>query len=533
MRRFFALLLTLTLLLGSLTPLAFAEEETTKIPEGFVGEAPSNDPGASTAASEGASDATEPSTDAVTEPQTDADGNTVEPTQPVSYGPGTSAETPGKLYDFGYEPDFSFDGSAGLLLELSTGTILYQFNIDDKVYPASLTKIMTCMLAIENGDMEDNLTVSASAFEGLSEYGSTAGLLQGETLPLEEVLYCVMVSSANEACNVVAEYIAGDQATFVELMNQKAQKLGMTGTHFMNAHGLHDWEHYTTVRDLSILARWAWSNETFRKFATTVSHVVPETNLSPARELHTTNALTSQRESTDYYYSYARGIKTGYTSAAGGCLISTADNGEMELMCVSCGCPTRTANDGSEIDMRFVVSKRLYEMGFETYGFRQVLTDTAMLDQPKVTDAEGRDSVVVRASEDAVAVLPIEVPAEEIKIETSYSRALTAPLSAGEVVGTANAVYHGRILASADLVTLTAVERRTASPVDQLADSTSGGKTSWFLRYWFLTVPLTLLLCFIVLLFVVRSINIRRERKRRAERRRRAAAARRRRDGRS
>ena len=114
MRRFFALLLTLTLLLGSLTPLAFAEEETTKIPEGFVGEAPSNDPSASTAASEGASDATEPSTDAVTEPQTDADGNTVEPTQPVSYGPGTSAETPGKLYDFGYEPDFSFDGSAAL-----------------------------------------------------------------------------------------------------------------------------------------------------------------------------------------------------------------------------------------------------------------------------------------------------------------------------------------------------------------------------------------------------------------------------------
>ena len=107
MRRFFALLLTLTLLLGSLTPLAFAEEETTKIPEGFVGEAPSNDPSASTAASEGASDATEPSTDAVTEPQTDADGNTVEPTQPVSYGPATSAETPGKLYDFGYEPDCS------------------------------------------------------------------------------------------------------------------------------------------------------------------------------------------------------------------------------------------------------------------------------------------------------------------------------------------------------------------------------------------------------------------------------------------
>ncbi len=524
MRRIFALLLMLTLLLGSLAPLAFAEEET-KIPEGFVGEAPSNDPSASTAASEGASEAVSVPTAETSAALTNEDGETI---QPVVYGPGVSAETPGKLYDFGYEPDFSFDGSAGLLLELSTGAILYQFNIDDKVYPASLTKIMTCMLAIENGDMEDNLTVSASALEGLSEYGSTAGLLQGETLPLEEVLYCVMVSSANEACNVVAEYIAGDKATFVELMNQKAQKLGMTGTHFMNAHGLHDWEHYTTVRDLSILARWAWSNETFRQLATTVSHVVPETNLSPARELHTTNALTSQRETTDYYYNLARGIKTGYTSAAGGCLISTANNGEMELMCVACGCPTRTAYDGSEIDMRFVVSKRLYEMGFETYGFRQVLTDTAMLDQPKVTDADGRDSVVVRAAEDAVAVLPIEVPAEEIKIETSYSRALAAPLSAGEVVGTVNAVYHGRILASADLVTLTAVERRTASPVEQLADKTAGGRTSWFLRYWFLTVPLTLLLCFVLLLFLARAINVRREKKRRAERRRRAAERRRR-----
>ena len=224
----------------------------------------------------------------------------------------------------------------------------------------------------------------------------------------------------------------------------------------------------------------------FRKFATTVSHVVPETNLSPARELHTTNALTSQRESTDYYYSYARGIKIGYTSAAGGCLISTADNGEMELMCVACGRPTLAPpTTAGEIDMRFVVSKRPYEMALKPTASVEVLTDTAMLDQPKVTDAEG-----ATASSCARPRTPWPSCRSRFRPRRSRSRQATAarlprPLSAGEVVGTANAVYHGRILASADLVTLTAVERRTASPVDQLADSTSGGKTSWFLRYWF------------------------------------------------
>ena len=245
-------------------------------------------------ASETVADATEP--DASEPGATDAAEPTAETAAPAENDKAPAAvtdETPPALNDFGQYLDTTVQAKAAALVELNSDTLVYGMNLDEKVYPASLTKIMTCMLALEHGNLDDIVTVSHEALQDLNAAGSSAGLLEGEQLSLRELLYCVMISSANEACNVVAEYIAGDIPSFVALMNAQAAALGMTGTHFANAHGLHDENHYTTVRDLVTLARWAWQSEQFQEFSTQTSHTVPATNKSEERVLHTTNYLTS------------------------------------------------------------------------------------------------------------------------------------------------------------------------------------------------------------------------------------------------
>ncbi len=385
---------------------------------------------------------------------------------------------------------------------------------------------MTCILAIEHGNLDDVLTVSGTALQNLSEFGSTAGLKEGEEIALRELLYCIMVSSANEGCNVVAEYVSGDIATFVALMNQKAQELGMTGTHYANTHGLHDEDHYTTVRDLSILARYAWKNEQFREFATCTAHTVPATNLSDQRTLHTTNYLTSTVVEDKYYYNKASGIKTGFTTPAGSCLISTAKDGKLELLSVVCGCTSDA--DGTSDDMRFVETKRLFEYGFENFSYRQVLTDTTMLDQPAVLYADGRPNVVVRAKGNASVLLPNDCAPEEVTIDLVYDHAqLEAPLAEGERVGTVRAMYHGKTLVSCDLVTLTAVERSAPKYAESQTKEAVAKVGSGILRYWYLTIPLLLVLLLVIVLLIVRAVNVRRAKKR-AEQRRRNAARRRR-----
>lgn len=440
----------------------------------------------------------------------------------------TGFEKPPELIEYAFPPnddDFRIRAKATALIELNSHTIVYAQELDRQLYPASLTKIMTCMLALEHGNLDDILTVSETALQGLSEYGSTAGLKEGEQISLRELLYCIMVSSANEGCNVVAEYIAGSKDAFVAMMNEKAAYLGMHGTHFANAHGLHDSEHYTTVRDLAVLGTWAWQNSQFREFATTTHHVVPATNLSDERTLITTNYLTSTETYGRYYYEKAQGVKTGFTTPAGGCLISTASDGDLAFMSVICGCEQLIDDDGKDLDMRFVETRNLFDYGFETFHYVQVLTDTAMLGQPVVLYAKGRKNVVVHAKDNASVLLPRYCAPEDISMQLRYDSdaPLEAPLAEGQRVGTVTAMYDGIPLVTSDLVTFSKVERE-----DEIAPGTEtdakGSLLPELLRYWYLTVPLLLMLFLLVILLIVRAVNVhkaKQEAKRRRQRRKR------------
>ncbi|MBR4308511.1 MAG: D-alanyl-D-alanine carboxypeptidase [Oscillospiraceae bacterium] len=442
--------------------------------------------------------------------------------------------------ELNYENDLELEAAAYALVELNSNTIVHSKELDMQRYPASLTKIMTCMLAIQYGNMSDVLTVSSTALEGLSIYGSTAGLVAGEEMSLENMLYCIMLWSANEGCNVVAEYISGSVENFVALMNRTAQALGMNGTHFANTHGLHDETHYTTVRDLITLSTWAWNNETFRKFCTATTYEVPATNKSAARTLHTTNYLTSTDVDSRYYYSNASGIKTGFTTPAGGCLISTATDGDAQYLSIVMGCETN--KDGK--DMRFVETRRLFRHAFENFAFVQVLTDTGMLSQPQVENASGRGDVVVHSAENASILLPVDYKTEDILIKLRYRGALEAPLSQGEVVGTVVVEYQGRAMTQTDLITLTAVEvanpanngdpDRNSQEKPSSASANSKEKFSFksiLSTIWrWIRIPLFLICGFVIFAYVVICVYAYIQRKRREKLRRQRRQRRRRYD---
>lgn len=424
---------------------------------------------------------------------------------------------PPTLREFNYPTDFTIDAGAYALIELKSNTIIYGKELDMKRYPASLTKIMTCMLAIQYGNMNDILTVSPTALQNLSEFGSSAGLVEGEEISLENMLYCIMLWSANEGCNVIGEYVSGDVASFVDLMNRTAQALGMENTHFANTHGLHDENHYTTVRDLTVLTRWAWENETFRRFATATTHVVPATNKSASRTLHTTNYLTSTDVDSRYFYSLASGIKTGFTTPAGGCLVSTATDGDAEYLSIVMGCELISNAE----DMRFIETKRLFRHAFDTYSFVQVLTESTMLGQPEVQNAKGRSNVVVHSKDPATVLLPKDYDSQDIVVKVRYSGELTAPLSAGDVVGTVAVTYKGIELATTELVTLTDVEARE-KPVDSENGADTEGEeeeSSGGIGKTLLIIALILVFAIVAALAVIWFINDRRA-KRRAEMRR-------------
>lgn len=412
--------------------------------------------------------------------------------------------------------EFSVDATAAMLIEMNSDTIVYEKNADDKIYPASLTKIMTCMLALELcKDLSESVTVTQSALDGLDPDGSTASLQVGEVLTMEDLLYCIMLPSANDACTVIAEHLGGTIDAFVEKMNEKAQQLNCTGTHFANPDGLHDDNHYTTARDLSIITRAALQNEIFRTIIGTAVYEVPANNMSEKRVIHTTNYLMSTAMNPDYYYEKATGVKTGYTSKAGRCLISTVKQGDFYYLSIVTGCKTIYRDDGGVTYDSFVQTKKLLEYGLNSFSFSTVISKLAPVAQIKVKDANV-DSVVVAPAEDVMALLPAEYDASKLQLTYQLDNGtdtLIAPLQTGQDVGTVSVTYQGTLVGQTTLRPITDVERH----VVQYAAKSVGTQLK---KYLWILIPVVL-----IALFAVIHIRNQRIRRRKAALRRKKRAA--------
>jgi len=414
---------------------------------------------------------------------------------------------------------------AVILLETNTEQELYSIDADRKMYPASLTKIMTVMLAVEAIEagrvtIYDQVTASENCRFDLTDDSSSSNITAGEVMSLQDLLYCAMLASANESCNIIAEYIAGSVEKFVALMNARAEELGCVGTHFVNTHGLPDDDHYTTARDLSIIARQAVEYPLFMEICNSAGYTVPATNASELRQLSNSNALISvdSMYSDDYYYADARGIKTGFTNAAGYCLASTAARGELELLAVVLG-GTASGEAGNVQYTNFGDSIRLYDWAFKNYGYHEVLSTTDMITEVPVEMGSGRDGVVLRPGSSISALLPNDTDFESFEKKiTIYSQqtgeTLTAPISAGEVLGEITIHRDGVVYGTTTLIAGASVElSRLEYMKGQLVETLTSRPVQ--IIFWILV----LLFVAYILLVVRYRIRYRRHRQRQAARR--------------
>ena len=279
---------------------------------------------------------------------------------------------------------------AALLVDAHTGDIVYAKNEHQELYPASLTKIMTCLLtleAIDSGklDMHQAVTAPASALEGLPSDGSTAGIQAGETMTVEHLLYCMMLVSANEASQILAETVSGSVAAFVGQMNAKAEALGCENTHFVNPHGIHDSQHYTSAWDMYLIVKEALKHEQFMTICDTPTAVIPATNLSADRTLRTTNYLIGSWYTRGYLNGDAHGVKTGSTSQAGHCLVSTATRGTRSFISVVLG-GDRVELENNEIrTYSFYDTNQLFNWAFDNFTYQTLLQEDDMVQEVAVS----------------------------------------------------------------------------------------------------------------------------------------------------
>ncbi len=345
--------------------------------------------------------------------------------------------------------------------------VLYDFHAHERMYPASITKIMTSLVvldAVDKGELtlDTQVTASAQAVD-LPWNSSTAGIKAGETLSVLDLLYCDLLPSGNEACNILSEAVAGTSAEFVARMNAKARELGMADTKFSNPHGLHDPEHYTSAYDIYLMAEAAMQNETFRTIVRSPSYTLPATNLQEARTIYSSNGfLTGFYAGSGYIYGKAIGIKTGYTGEAGRCLASAAvDELGRTFYCVVLGTEDAKNEDGSSHKRSFSESKRLLEWAFDNFHYVTLLDqDTEnVMREVSVTLSDEADYVQALPKGEIQATVPSDFDIKQAELKVTLPDSIEAPVTAGDKLGTITLWYNGVEYGTLDMVATDSVER--------------------------------------------------------------------------
>ncbi len=344
-----------------------------------------------------------------------------------------------------FADEVSIKSKSAILVEVSTGRILYEKKSTEKMWPASTTKIMTAILVIEKGNLNDMVTVTETAIGNIPSGYVTCDLQVGEEISVKDLLNALMIKSANDAAYVLAEHIGGSIDGFSDLMNQKARELGCTGTHFVNPNGIHDDRHYSTAYDLYLIATYAMKNQTFRELVSQTEAVLPATNLYPNedRTLKTTNALINP-DSTNYYKN-AIGIKTGYTSQAGNCLVSEASRDGLEFIAV--------VLNGD----RFPDSIQLFDYAYDNFTLTKIKEKNTVVDTIEIENATKETKMLDMLIDESITVINNKsIDINQIIPEIKLREELVAPIKAGEEIGTIkykvdDIEYSAKLLAKADV----------------------------------------------------------------------------------
>lgn len=277
---------------------------------------------------------------------------------------------------------------SAILIESTTGKILYEKDMHGIKYPASTTKILTAIIAIENCDLNEKARASYDAVHSIKSGYSIANIQVGEEFTISELLDVMLIHSANEAANVIAEHISGSVSEFAELMNKKAREIGCLNSNFVNANGAHEDNHYSTAYDLAVIAKYCMQNQEFRKIVEKMECSLPATEIfNEPRIFRNTNSLMTRNSK--YYYEYCNGIKTGFTTPAKNCLISSSNRYGFELISVILHAET-TENGQSA---RYLDTINLFEYGYKNYKKDEILAEYKQNNEKKEIVSRNHETV--------------------------------------------------------------------------------------------------------------------------------------------
>ena len=339
----------------------------------------------------------------------------------------------------------SINAASAILIDNRTNKVLYSKNEDTKMFPASTTKIMTAIITLENCSLDERATASFDAVN-IPEGYATADIKIGETFTVEQLLEMLLVHSANDAANVLAEHVGGSLESFVSIMNTKANELGLTNTHFTNAYGLQDDNHYTTARDLATIMKYCLQNEDFRRICGLASCAIPATNMSEPRTYSSTNQLVIAGNNN--YYPYVTTGKTGFTSDAKHCLVSSAYNNDLELICVVLGS-----------EDNFGDTRAIYNYAYSTYSIKDIVKENDTVTTISVKNASyNTKNLDLVVSEDIPALVSNSVDINSIKPQISLKENIEAPIEKGSVLGRVTYSVEG-VNYTTDLIAFSNVEK--------------------------------------------------------------------------
>ncbi len=363
-----------------------------------------------------------------------------------------------------YTNDVKTKTDSILLVNMDTDQVVFEKDADSKRYPASLTKIMTYIVVIDSiPDYENTrIEIKEDVLASLNASGSSTANLDshvGEKMTVIDLLYAMMVPSGNDAAVVLADYVTnGNISEFVQKMNDKATELGCKNTHFTNVDGLHDNDHYTTARDLYIITTHALTKPMFAEISNTATHYMEGDDYP----LVTTNYMIDQNRGGEYYYTYARGVKTGTTEQAGHCLVTTASADGYSYMAVMLHSPVKEKDDVYDT---MLDSANLFRWALLDLELVEIKTAETPICEMNVRLAWDKESIYLTPQKNLSAIMPEGYNKSYLTIETDVPESIDAPIKEGDVVGTMTVYYQDdkmtekQYLTTANLIASESVDR--------------------------------------------------------------------------
>lgn len=377
------------------------------------------------------------------------------------------------------------------MVNTDTGKVVYELDSETLTYPASLTKVMTCILAIEHCESLDEIvTMPSGIFDDVYAGGGVNMQLKtGEEVTVGDLIRATMIRSTCDTANALAWYVSGSIEAFAEKMNAKAIEIGATNTHFVNAHGLHHNNHYSTAKDMYLIAEYALKNQTFCDIIKGYTCTIPATNKSEERVLSTT--IEIENPESPLYYPYVTGVKSGFTDEAGRCLITRATKDGETYLLVTLGANRDRYYDGN---MAFTDAVTLFEYHFAQYSIETVLNNTDVLGKAKV--AEGTvDEIDVRAENEISTLIALD---DSPVLTLNIDEKLTAPISAGEKVGTVTVQVGDETFTEALIATVSVAKKSKTKTFSELNDGNTAATVMDILSITICVTTVIILVVFLI-----------------------------------